>query len=323
MITQIPACSLAHPEVPSVITFQRPLWRLWGLFEGKRNIRVYSTYESSAIFRTDSAETGACLLVDGKGDSLLIVSNFSGKTRSVSVRIDWKKIKLKPGRNVFALNGNYERNQYSRVVLEGHFSEMVEGFGVTGWLLAGSVGGWKAGLDHFAAPYAAFPEDETRYRRNVELIRKQRFEPPAWKECYLRVTIPNRPNNCEDSLWWDLFDNAVERGEVRQNGSYRSLGYVSAKGLAPQWPEQKDYIWPGVQTPWIPLHKIIKSQSGPDPVHLCLATRRQKKFEFYSFVRAELSPVPGPDERAYQLDYHNEIDRDWSRLNFDVRFPVK
>jgi len=316
--TQMPTSSLVHPDVPSVITFQRPLWQLWGLFEGKKNIHVYSTYESSTIFRTDSAETGACLLVDDKGDSLLVVSNFLAKTRSVSVWIDWKKIHLKPGRNTFALNSNYERNRYSRVILENRFSEKLEGFGVTGWLLANSAGGWKARLDRFASPYAVFPKDETRYRQNVELVRKQRFEPPAWKECYLRVTIPVWPNNYEDSIWWDLFDNAVELREVNKNGSHRSLGYISAKGLARKWPEKKDYIWPGISTPWIPLHKIIKSQSGDGPVRFCLVTRRQKNFEFYSFVQIELSPVPGPDKHAYPIVYNNEIDRDWSRLNFDV-----
>ncbi|MFH0797079.1 MAG: hypothetical protein V2A65_08520 [Candidatus Omnitrophota bacterium] len=320
--TQMPASSLDHPDVPSVITFQRPLWRLWGLFEGKKNIHVYSTYNSSIIFTVDSDKTGACLLVDDKGDGLLIVSNFSAKIRGVSVRINWKKIGLKPGRNLFALDSNYERNRYSAADFEYCFSRTLDGFGVTGWLFANSGNSWKARLAQFASPYVAFPTDEARYRKKIESIRKQRFEPPSWKRWYLRVVIPNYPNSYEDSLWWDLFDNAVELREVNKNGSHRSLGYVSAKGLARKWPEKKDYIRPGIPTPWIPLHKIIKSKSGDDPVRLCLATRRQKKFEFYSFVQAELSPVPGPDKRAYQIVYNNEIDSDWSHLDFNITFSV-
>ncbi len=309
--------SLAHPSAPSVITFQRPLWRLWELLDGRPGIRVYSTY-SSDLLTTDSPETGACLMVDRGGNGLLIAANFADKTRPVCVRADWVGAGMRTPGKMVELYADEKAASYREMSLGKNLSRELEGFGLAAWLLPVGLPAWRKRLNHFARPYPSHPADEARYRREVEQLRRSRFEPPAWDKCFMRVYVPNWTNNYEDSLWWDLFDNVGELRQVEAGGKERLLGYLSRKGLGRAFPDKKDYLWPGVYTSWVPLHKAARI--GKDGVaHLVVATTRQRKFEFYNFFAVQLSPTPAVTGRTYEITFNNALDLDWSRLDFKLR----
>lgn len=71
--------------------------------------------------------------------------------------------------------------------------------------------------------------------------------------------------------------------------------------------------------PWISLNEALKDFSGGE-VSLALAARKGNG-EFYSFVMAELSPVPGPHRGLYRVYLNNDIDLDWSSFDFKIRLP--
>ena len=48
-----------------------------------------------------------------------------------------------------------------------------------------------------------------------------------------------------------------------------------------------------------------------------------QKYEFYNFLKAELSPIPGFAQRTYEITYNNEIDLDWSLLTFNINTAPK
>ncbi len=315
--TQFPSSSLAHPNMPATITFQRPLWRLWELLDGKRDIRVHSSQGSERIFKTDSDKTGACLMADRDNNVLLIAANYAATKRRVSLAVDWDRLQIRPGRRAYALDSNYERNTFAAVPSTAPLAREMEGYGLAGWLFVNQAAEWQKRLAFFARPYASFPADEKEYAARIEAIRRRRFQPPVWDTCYMRAIIPNFPNNYEESIWWDLFDNTIQLQERPARGKPVVLGYLGRQGLLKAAPAKKDYIVPGTWTPWIPLHKLVRrKRTGHVP--LCLATKRQVKYEFYNFLCAELSPVPGRDARQYAIEYNLEIDSDWSLLPFNI-----
>jgi hypothetical protein len=334
--TQLPHCSLDHHKVPSLIRFARPLWRLWEILDGQTALRAYTMQNTENIFQTDSADTAASLLATSRGDLLLMVTNFSDQERDTQVGVAWRKLGLDPGRFCYALKCNEETTSYEAVALRAPFVSRLAGYGVGGWLIVRSVKAWAKALRNFARPYPSFPAEERKHRKWIETMRHLRFQPPAWKEWFLRVSMPNTPSRYEDSLMYDIFENVIElQIHHGQGRPPERLGYVSRKGLVSKPPPRADYIWPGTATPWIPLHKVLKSSQftrrrqgyGGQAVHgsglgirLALATRKGTG-EFYSLMMAGLSPVPGCHDKLYEIRYHNDIDLDWSALDFNIRFP--
>ncbi|MBU4212099.1 MAG: hypothetical protein KKD33_05910, partial [Verrucomicrobia bacterium] len=317
--TQLPRCSLDHPHAPSLIRFARPLWRLWEIVDRQTDIRVYTMQSTENVFRTDSADTAASLMVTSRGDCLLTAANFSDQEREVKVDVAWRKIGLKSGRLCYALRCNDETTAYEVIAPRTPFHTRLEGYGIAGWLMVRSPKVWVKPLRRFARPYPSFPAEERKHQERINALRRLRFQPPAWKECFLRVSLPNEPSRYEPSLLYDLFENVIEL-QIRheQARATERLGYVSQKGLVSGPPPRVDYIWPGTATPWIPLHAVVKDTSG-HTVRLALATRKGTG-EFYSFEMAELSPIPGPHAELYEVRYNNNIDLDWSAFDFNIRF---
>ena len=316
--TQFPYSSLSHPRIPSLITFARPLWKLWELFDEIKDIRAYSTQNTQGLFVTDGAETGASMMIAPNGDALVVAANFSDSTRDIHVRLDTQKIPWKPGQFVFALTSNHKQSVFQPVGSIDQLQTQLEGCGVGGWLIVHNPEAWQQKLARFARPYALPTEEEQQtYRQQLAKIKADRFDPPKWEQCYLQVSIPNWPNNYEDSVWFDLFESTVELLDLTNPEKPERIGYISRHGLVPTLPEKQDYIWPGVETPWIPLHSIPCVKAG-SPIQLGLATRRGE-FEFYTFVKAVISPQPKVCEETRELVYNNDIDLDWSLLTFCMR----
>ena len=198
------------------------------------------------------------------------------------------------------------------------FRARLPGSGLAGWLLVRDPKVWAARLRRFTRPYPSDPRAEATHRRQVEAIRVARFQPPAWKECYLRVSVPNWACTWEHSVWFDLYENTVSL-HLGDSPAGRHLGYVSQRGLSAKPPSRKELIWPGARSPWIPLHKVLpRAVRRGAPVPLTLVTHKGS-YEFYSFVLGELSPRPARVSETREVRYTNELDLDWSTLNFRVR----
>ena len=235
------------------------------------------------------------------------------------MRLDTQKISWKPGQFVFALNSNHKQSVFQPVDSIDALQTQLEGCGVGGWLIVNDQEAWLQKLARFARPYVLPTEEEQQaYRQQLAKIKADRFDPPEWEKCYLQVSIPNWPNNYEDSIWFDLFDSTVELLDLTNPEKPERIGYISRHGLVSTLPEKQDYIWPGVETPWIPLHSIPCMRKAGSPIQLGLATRRGE-FEFYSFVKAVISPQPKVCEETRELVYNNDIDLDWSLLTFCMR----
>jgi hypothetical protein len=308
--TQFKACSLDHPKVPSVITFQRPLWRLWELLDGKMNVSIYSTANSANPFKTDD-NTGACLITAKGGEALLVVTNFSDKKRDISISVDWSKTGIVPNSTCIKLSADYTSTSWEAA--DGsNLTAAVDGFGVAGFLFAVDTESLQIRLSRFTRPYPSHPKREAEYNNQVEKIRKARYEAPAWRECYLQVSLPNFANNYEESLWWDLYENEVQLVDVTNPASPKVLGYVLTSGLAPEF-KVEERLLPSMTSTWIPLHKML----GSGEHTLVLATKRGDG-DFYSFFDGVLSPVPGESGESRTLTYSNAIDTDWALLGFNV-----
>ena len=317
--TQVPTSSLDHPRVPSVITFARPLWRLWELFDGKKDIKVYTMQNTENVFQTDSNDTQVSVMVDKENNVLLIASNFSAQERNIKIKPNLAKLKINPAKTCFCLHCNYEKNDFKEVKFSNNLRQKVEGYGLKGWLFTGNKNDWTKKLEHFVRPYVSFKKDEEEYYKRIKKIKDNRFNPPLWERCYLRVSTPNWPNTWEESVWWHLFQNTIELWDMTNPQKPKKLGYVSKKGFSSNIPKEKDYIWPGVKTSWIPLHNLIKP--GKEKITcLGLASRREGK-ENYSLIKGVLSPVPYLDKKSYEIIYNNEIDSDWSLLTFNIWLP--
>lgn len=318
--TQFPHCPLDHPKAPSCIRFARPLWRLWEIMDGQTDLRAYTMQNTENIFQTDSADTAASLLVTARGDVLLTAANFSDQPRAVSVDVKWRALGLKPGRFNYALKCDEKTTSRAAVALPPPFRAGLDGCGIAGWLIVRSPKAWAKALRNFARPYPSFPKEEHQRQSRVQTLRRLRFRPPGWKKCFLRAGVPAEASRLEPSLLYDLYENLIEL-QIRnaQGRAPERLGYLSRKGLVPKPPPRADYLWPGTTTPWIPLHAILKTR--PNHVfRLALATRKGVG-EFYSFVTAELSPVRGYHDALYEIRYDNDIDLDWSALDFDICLP--
>jgi hypothetical protein len=326
--TQFPDSSLSHPDTPSLVTFARPLWRLWELFDKREDVSAYCTQSAPELFEADSRRTGASLLVDRRGNMLLVVANFAPQSRRVRVRLNWAKAGLRPGRHVWQLTSRYTGNAAAATSPGKGFEADVEGYGVAGWLIATSPAGWKAPLARFCRPYPTAPKEERAWASRLAHIRKLRFEPPCWKRCFLRVSVRNWPNTYEDSVWYDLFANTVSLNDVTQRDHPIRLGLLSQKGLGDKTPAQRELIWPGSATPWIPLHSLPGASRPGMTTQLELATcAGQNAYhagqDFYSLVKVELSPVASRVKQTYEVVYNNDIDLDWSRLRFAVRLEKR
>ena len=133
------------------------------------------------------------------------------------------------------------------------------------------------------------------------------------KELYLQLTVPNLAVPYEESMWWDLFENAMQFGYFDSENNFVELGWISRNGLVEEMPDKADYIWPGYSSPWLTLHEIL-----PQGLHKLGIKSIHLDEPFYSFISLILSPSPNENDlNAYKLRFFNEID-DRSFLKFNI-----
>ena len=312
--SQFDSSSLEHPEVPSLVTFARPLWRLWELFDGIKNIKTYSTQNRPELFGANDENLGVSSMSSPEGDTLLIAANYLDKPISASLNIDLKKLGISRSAKVFMLRAGYEECSFEPAKNSAKISFALDAFGGAGILFVRDEKQWAKKLKKFIRPYPSAPAEEKKHKDMLENLKRLRFEPRSAKEVYLRAEIPGYPNNYEDSLIFDLYDNTIELREILEDGKYKRLGYLTPDGLSEKAPSKTERLYPWSDAAWIPLHKILRRKG---PVKLAFATRRGE-YEFYSFVKAKLSDKPEVTRSSYEIFFNNDIDLDWSELRFDI-----
>jgi len=313
--TQIGSSSLQHPCEPGVVTFARPVWKLWGILRGQEALKVLHQQNTSDIFLTDSDDTAACLFVTHDGSVLLLATNFSAAPRSIKVEAKWPATGVKPESNWTAVRLNPHANppRATTAPVPPAFEAAVPGYGVVGWFLTPRPAAWQPALEAFRKPYPTPGPAERAYDAEIEALRKARFEPSPRKHLFVRLAMPQLPIVWEDSIWWDTYDNWNELVQVGSTGERELLGYVSARGLVQAKPEKTDYLWPGTTTPWIALHELL-----PAGRHELAVYTVHHGEPFYSFVRAEFTSDPAAGSDRYTIRFANELDSDRSRLTFAV-----
>lgn len=314
--TQINSSSLSHPRETGNVTYMRPLWKLWGLFSDRKQVKLLHQQNTEKVFSTDSEKTAISLIQSLDGSTLVLVTNFDQVQRLVYAQIEWKNMDvIMPEYDWKVLKLESEQNppsitEYQRI---DHFEILLCGYGVVGWLLIPDLKVWEQKLSEFRKPYPEMDTEEREYLQWVENLRRIRFEPRAKKKSYFQVTVRNYPLAYEDSLWWDLFDTCYELLRIEENGEKMFLGYISSKGLVNEKPERGDYIWPGVETPWIPLHEIL-----PLGKHTLEIRAKHLEADFYSFATARICEDPATFDNDYEIIFNNELDNDRSSMTFNI-----
>jgi len=312
--TQFVSCSLSHPGEPGISdVYLRALWRLWGIVKDYRDFDIYNDYNCSDIFSRKTPDTGVYLLV--KDDiALLLLTNFSQESEKLDVNVNWNKTGFTP-KNGWALSPTNEDPGFPEKITDlSSLSANVDDCGVMGFLLTGNEQTGLALLKDYSSPYPLADDTDAEYQKSVEEERLKRFSPAKSTKAYLRLSVPNLSVPYEESMWWDLFENAMQLSYLDGDDNFIELGWVSKNGLVKDKPDNKDYIWPSHSSPWLALHDIL-----PEGKHHLRIQSIHLGEPFYSFIELTLSSSQDEnDKNAYNLRFFNEIDDDRSCIKFNV-----
>jgi hypothetical protein len=102
--TQWETSSLSHPDEPGTSDRHlRPLWRIWGLFAGERDVAVGTWDNGFAGVSTDSDLTGWYAMRARDGALLVVVSNFSPERRTAGVEADTAALGIPEGFKAYTM----------------------------------------------------------------------------------------------------------------------------------------------------------------------------------------------------------------------------
>ena len=316
--TQFPSSSLSHPNEPgiNIIPF-RPLWKLWGLFRNQQNLSVFNDYNSAGIFTHGDKDTAAYLMVSNdKKSALLIVSDFMGQPHKLEIVVDWKSTGFNPeGTKRWQMVPDIESPGKAEPYTDKtKFTVTVDSYGVAGWFLTHDLKSAQIQLDEYEKPYPEIDDADQAYLKKVE-SQKQMCDNPIGKDkIFLQIATPTVKNSYEDSMWWELYKNAIQIGTFGSDGSFKPLGWISKNGFTKNEPKSEDYVWPNHHSEWIPLHEIF-----PIGEHLVGLKSIQNGSPFYSFITATISPEAKFTDKSYTIRFFNELEPDRAYLRFKIR----
>ena len=303
---QIACSSLAHPRETGCVTYARPLWKFYGLMAGERNLGFSNDLCDENI--RCGEDTGAAVFTLEDGARLMLVSNFSGEARAC--RGEASVMAPSAGEERFLLLADQRGTSLARAD-SGFPAPMLPAWGVAAVLCCTESAKWRKRLESFLRPYPAQDAQDAAYRESVEKMRALRFSPAPAATQYLRVSVPTQDIAWEDSVWWDLYNSSLEFWITPEGGERRRLGFIGRDGFTAARPEGESLLWPGHETPWIPLHGLLPK--GRTRAELRVSHYGE---DFYSFAAAECAAEPdGPIRR---MEYMGELDKDRARLTFDV-----
>ena len=311
---QFVSCSLAHPGEPGTSDiYLRALWKLWGIVKDYRDFDIYNDYNCSGVFTNKSADTGAYMLVSDN-TALLLLTNFAQKKQKLNASVNWNELGFTP-ESGWKLSPTNDKSGISEKITNlAELSGTVGGCGLMGFLFTKNEDTGLSLLKKYSAPYPQSDEFDAQHKQTIEEQKIKRFTPKKQKKVYLRVSVPNLAVPYEESMWWDLFENAMQITCIDPDNKPVELGWISKNGLVNEKPDKADYIWPGYSSPWLSLHEIL-----PEGLHtLCIQSIHLGE-PFYSFIGLTLSPEAEEDNQdAYDLIFFNEIDEDRSCLKFNI-----
>ena len=311
---QFVSSSLSHPPEPGTSDiYLRALWRLWGLLKDYRDFDIFNDYNCSGVFSSRSPETGVYMLVVNDA-ALLLLANFSRNRQKLRVSVDWSNTGFLPHNAWLLLPTVQEPGVPEKVTGLSNLSAVVDNCGIAGFLFSRKEETGLSMLKNYTKPYPQLDESDLEYQRLIEDEMRKRFYPERQSKVFLRVNVSDLAVAYEESMWWDLFENAMRLTYIDNENKHVELGWINRDGLVKIKPDKKDYIWPGHSSPWLPLHDIL-----PAGMHKLCIQSIHGEVPFYSFAQLDISPTPDENAKgAYELKFFNQIDDDRSCIKFNV-----
>ena len=306
--------SLVHPRVPGINDQNFiPIWKLWSIVKNERDLRIINDYNSSDIFAKNEQD-GHYIFINRAGNmALAIFANFKNETRDIDISIDFERI----GFPVDNFTKNVLNNGTAEMVSELPATLSVGSFGVAGILFTAPQLDAATLLQSYLAPEAPLSATGKAYLERVAEQRKFRNDPPAWKETFLRVEVPEMsPTPYEDSMTIDLFNNSFEFGVIGEDGEFTRLCWIDRNGIN-QEHDGKANLFAGDSAPVIRLNDFgFKGR-----VQFALySTHASGDMPFYSFCYAHLSSTADGKD-SYRIEFLNDIEPDRAYLKFFCNFP--
>ncbi len=311
---QIKSSSLAHPSEPGNVTFARPLWKLYGLMDKERNVQFSNDICYPGAIECDSDQTGAAVFGMEDGAQLIVISNFRDTEARYMVSVDFKALGIDTtGKNCSRMLVGLEGCDIIPCELKDEFKATLPAYGITGYLIYEQNEKWEKRINEFLKPYPQPEAEEKAYLESVEAMKKSRFEATPSRELYLKVRVPTIALNWEDDVWWDLYNSSYELYVTPEGGAKTLLGFVGKNGFTKVRPEGATILWPGKETPLIPLAEILPR--GKSLVELRVNHLGE---DFYSFIEATLYEDREGRMNPREIVYMSELDADRARLTFAV-----
>ncbi|MBQ9338580.1 MAG: hypothetical protein IJS14_14915 [Lentisphaeria bacterium] len=306
--TQFPSSSLSHPSAPGIndVNF-RPLWKLWNLMKGTKDLRILTDYNCSGMFAR--SEQVSHYLMSAGGRTVCIFANFTDAPLKVDPFIDFAAAGIRPGRQYLCLPTTETPGK--AVPFDG-------GPFTLGPYGVGAVCAGEFDFAEYEKPYPQMPPESRKHLEKVEEQRQNRAGRGSAPEWWVRLSIPDLPISYEASMIIDLCDNRCELCEVTPDGP-RKLGYLGRSGFREEMTPKEDFVMNGTQTVWIPLRKAV---GGGRRKLLLRSMHRGERYyinsPFYSFYVLEIAREP--DRPEYRIEFMNELESDRSELHFDLDF---
>ena len=278
--------SLAHPPTPGIndVNF-RPLWKLWRLMKGEKNLQIFNDYNCAGVF-PQKEELSHYMMISG-GKAVCIFANFTDQPLTVIPQINWKKTSFIPkGKLVLCQPDTVTPGKAEKFTGK---SFTLKPYGVAA-LCSG-----KIDYSEYEKPYPELTAEGKEYLAEIEKQRLLR-EPSEKADWFIRSESPKSEtqNSYEESLIADLHNNRVMLGKF-EDGKFVEI--TELKKESP-WVRMKPLLGGGV-------HKLaVRTFHLPD------------NEPFYSFIKVQLSK-DGKDVTR-DIIYLNDLESDRSCINFMV-----
>ncbi len=304
--TQFKSCSLSHPPVAAINDrVFMPLWRLWQLMKGKADLRVFNDYNSYGIFPKDANISHYLMYADSER-AVCIYGNFSKEPQKVDTSINWEKTTFDSANKKITLCMNGQA-----VPFDGDSFE-IPPLGVAAIVLG------EADFASYMRPFPKQSDKAKKYLSKVAEQKRLRACPIEAENYFMRVSVADIAITYENSMVLDLYDNRFVLGEVQNDGTFKTLGYIGKNGFQKEETKQEDFVTNGMQSQWIDLKEVCGS--GTKKLAILSLHRGDLYYvnvPFYSFVEVELGTKKG--EADYKLEFMNELENDRSFINFTVK----
>lgn len=302
------SCCLSHPDEPGNVTFARPLWKLYGLMKDERNILFDNDICDDEII-CDSFDTGAASFTMEDGSRLIILSNFTDKTRKCSAKMP---IKQEYGQRCWLLHAGSELCTVEEYSIQDKIEAELDAYGICGFLICTENNKWISRIGGFKAAYPEKDDKELAYENRLELQKKVKMDDTPVKTAFLKVDIPPYFGTLEEEFWIDSYEKSHDLAAIDEKGLKTTLGFISKLGLTKEEPALTECLWPEESTEWIPLHELLDSGRYTIEIH---SSREGANMNIKCHLMVNDKPT---EEGARDISFFSEIDSDHSRLSFHL-----